>query len=392
MRIVGAKVRSVALGLSGLGLAVTACSGGARDCRETRTCPVPVGYIDAGSFDDWWSAGAAGEVSTSAEGAATPGTSAEGGDGGAGGAYSALRERPNIVGLSPANGAVGLPRDTRIVMTFDRPVNTTAVEAAYVSADLPRTALTFSWNDAANQLTLIPNRPLSYGGGSAAPDGRAEFAPITYHYGFDAIELDADGQQLPAVRFSFSTLREISLELLADPRRTGNWTDGEGEGIHNCLRQAQPPYTPTVCVGDDSNNVRYTGFISFDLSPLPEQIVEISSAHLLCAVVAHGAPEALGPSLLEHVAFGELDDSASAALAERSLGPFLGGAALSEGARFELVEDVTSAVAIDYQSRAPGASSTQYRLSFAKTVSNGAWDDVELATSSLRLALVYLSP
>jgi hypothetical protein len=65
---------------------------------------------------------------------------------------------------------------------------------------------------------------------------------------------------------------------------------------------------------------------------------------------------------------------------------------LSEGARFELVEDVTSAVASDYQSRSPGASSTQYRLSFAKTVANGAWDDLELTTSSLRLALVYLSP
>jgi hypothetical protein len=298
----------------------------------------------------------------------------------------------NIVAVSPANGAIGVPRDSRIVITFDRPVNTAAVEAAYASADLPRSALTFSWNESRTELTVIPDRPLSYGSGTAAPDGSAEFAPITYRYGFDAIEPSTDGDVLPARQFSFSTLREISLELLADPRRTGNWTDGEAEGIHNCLRRAQRPYTPTVCVGDDSNNVRDTGFISFDLSVLPEEMAGISTARLVGAAIAHGTPEALGPSLLEHVAFGELTDSAPAALAEQSLGPFLGGAALSEGTRFELVADITSAVALDYQSRSPGMSSTQYRLSFAKTIANDAWDDLEFATSGLRLALVYLRP
>jgi len=385
-------MRGLVFGLFGLGFALSACSGDTGDCHETRTCPAPVGYIDAGDFDNWWSAGAAGEGAAPFDApgpSAVPATS-EGGARGTAGAPSG--ELPRVLGVSPADGAIGVASDAQIVITFSEPANRAAFEAAYESADLPRASLEFTWNEPNTMLTMKPMSPLGYQSGAAEPDGSAGFLPKTYHYGFNDVTWDDAGHVLPATRLTFSTLRQVSAALPADTLRTGNWTDGEGEGIHNCLRGAKAPYAPTVCVGDDSNNVRYTGFVSFDLSQLPATITEFSSARLVGDAVVYGAPSALGPSLLEHVAFGDLSEAALAVPASANLGPFYSGTELATGAHFELVEDITSAVAADYATRTAGSNRTQYRLSFAKIAADGAWDDMELSTSSIALSTTYLLP
>ncbi len=392
MRRGSSRLRGLVFGLFGLGFALSACSGGAGDCHESRTCPVPIGYIDAGDFDDWWSAGAAGEGATpfAAPGEASSVAPAEGGAGGTAGAPGA--EPPRVLGVNPANGAIGVANDAQIVITFSQPVSPPSFEAAYESADLPRTSLVFTWNETHTVLAMKPLSQLSYQSGVAQPGGGPSFLPKTYHYGFKDVAWNDAGQVLPAAHFTFSTLRQVSAALPADPRRTGNWTDGEGEGIHNCLRGAKAPYAPSVCVGDDSNNVRYTGFVSFDLSQLPATIAEFSNARLLGDAVVYGATDALGSSLLEHIAFGDLSEAALAAQPSANLGPFYGGTALATGTHFELAEDVASAVAADYASRATGPSFTQYRLSFAKIAADGAWNDIELTTSTIALSTTYLMP
>ncbi|HWZ91913.1 MAG TPA: Ig-like domain-containing protein, partial [Polyangiaceae bacterium] len=390
-------------GLAGLGLALSACSGGPHDCTETRTCRTPVDYIDAGDVDDWWAGGAAGEAtSTSAwpehalAGAAGEGASAGGGVGGASGASSedsAVSARPpRVLSVSPPDGAIGVANDVELAITFGCPLDAAAFEAAYVSADLPAASLTFSWNEAHTVLTLSPKSALSYQAGRAEPSGGLEFQAKTYEYGFDALRCDGSGEMLAPARFSFSTLRQVSTELPADALHTGNWTEGEDEGIHNCLRSAQAPYAPSVCIGDDSNNVRYTGFVSFDLSAFPEGIRQWTSARLVSGARVYGSTGALGASLLEHVAFGELGGAALSTPPSESLGAFYSGAGLASGSRVELAEDVTSAVAADYRARTAGSALTQYRLSFAKIAANGAWDDIELSTAEIRLAATYLVP
>ena len=392
MRRGRSRVRGLVFGLFGLGFALSACSGDAGDCHETRTCPVPVGYIDAGDFDDWWTAGAPGESATPFD-AGGPSTGAAAGEGGAHGTDGAPgTEPPRVLEISPADGAMGVASDARIVLTFNQPANPASFEAAYESADLPRAALLFTWNETHTVLTMKPTSPLSYQSGPAEPDGGASFLPKTYHYGFNDVAWDDAGHVLSAVHLAFSTLRQVSAELPADALRTGNWTDGEGEGIHNCLRGAKAPYAPSVCVGDDANNVRYTGFISFDLNRLPAGIVQFSSARLLGDAVAYGATEALGASRLEHVAFGDLSEAALAMPASANLGPFYGGAGLATGAHFELAEDVTSAVAADYANSTASSNRTQYRLGFAQIAADAAWDDVELRASTIALATTYLLP
>jgi hypothetical protein len=294
--------------------------------------------------------------------------------------------------VSPADGALGVERDARIVVTFAQAMDTASVESAYQSSDLPATALRFTWDAAQRTLTLTPKSALVYQSGAPATAQTSEFYPKTYQYGFANSAYDRSGRPLSARRFAFSTLREIESALSADPERTGTWTEGEGEGTHNCLRSAVAPYLPTVCVGDDSNNVRFTGFISFDLSELPYNLVRFESARLVSEAVIYGWPDQLGANRLEHVSFGELGEDALSAPADANLGPFYGGVALSTGGRVELSDDLTSAVAEDYQRRASRSNRSQYRLAFTRIVANNTWDDLELSTSNIRLSITYLEP
>jgi hypothetical protein len=388
-------VTGLVFGLSGL--ASSACSGARHDCSETRTCHAPVGYIDAGNFDNWWSAGAAGEDSSSGDpqgsDADAAATISEGGEGGEGPADPrASGELARVLRVSPADGAAGVDSDAEIVITFSGPVDESAIEAAYQSSDLPAASLTFMWNTARTTLTLKPKSALVLQAGAPDPSGAVSFLPKTYRYGFNLLACATVSALFAGCDFSFSTLRQVSSELPADPSRTGNWTDGEGEGIHDCLRSAKAPYVPTVCVGDDSNNVRYTGFVSVDLSVLPVGIVRFSSARLNGDALVYGSPSELGPSLLEHVAFGVLSQTALTAPTLANLGAFCSGTGLMSGSRLELSEDVTSAVTGDYASRRTDDNLTQYRLSFANVDPEGVWDDVELPTSSIQLSTIYLLP
>ena len=377
-----------------LGLGVSACSAIHHDCAERRDCPEP-DPIDIGTGDAWWSTGSGGQA-----GDANPSSFAAG-DGGEGGSEAGAANgksesesdalvKPSIVHVSPSDGAQGVTNDVRIVIDFGQPMDTLASEAAYQSSDLPAAGLGFEWDETETRLTLTPHAPLGYAT-SALGGADLGFPARTYRYGFAVGARTRLGQPLAPVALSFSTLRRVELEVPADADRTGNWTDGEGEGIHNCLRHPKSPYLPTVCVGDDPNNVAYAGFLSFDLSALPAGISAISSARWVASAALHGTPELLGASRLEHVAFGDLDVAARSATAFARLGPLFAGS-LAGKSELDLSVDVTAAVADDYAHRGVRANRTQYRLGFAQVVPNAHWDDVELPTSSVRLALSYLIP
>ena len=294
--------------------------------------------------------------------------------------------------VSPSDHAVGVDARTAITVTFDRPMNEASVLASYTSEDLPLSQLDVSWNAERTLLTLVPKTALAYATGSVAPGSTLDFLPKTYRFAFDDRALDGAGHALEAASFSFSTLRAVSSELAADAAHTGNWTDGAGEGVHNCLRAPPRGYVPTVCIGDDSSNVRYTGFISFDLSALPATVQSFSSARLEASGSVNGSLHALGESSLEQVPFGELGAAALTAPATASFGSFFGNTALTAGTHVELAIDVTSAVASDY-AREPGAAKlSQYRLAFENIYANGIWDDLELTTSELDLAVTYFVP
>lgn len=382
-------VKRRALALVAIGVLGGACSAVPHDCYETRSCPESEPVV-SGSKHDGGSAGAAGRSERGHAGAGRAGASsvASAGSGEADAGAPAAAEAPSVLSVSPSDGARRVASDARIVLTFSQPMDTAATEAAYESVDLPASALSFSWDETTTTLTLTPHSPLSYVRAGKSEGGAA----LAYHYGFNAHAADRLGQPLTPVQLTFSTLRQVSVELPVDGERTGNWTFGEDEGIHNCLRKPKAQYEPTVCIGDDVNNVRYIGFVSFDLSELPEDIAQFQEARLLAEGVVHGVPAQLGESQIEHVAYVELGESALTAAPLSSANPLFVAATLTDDAQLALDLDVTAGVADDYENRAARAARTQYRLAFAKVLANDHWDDVEAPTRTIHLALSYLLP
>ena len=383
-----------AYGLILVGFVVPACSGFEHDCVETRDCSGPKGFIEAGGTGDWWEpsesgAGGDGGASFPLPEAGSP-TDSAGAAGSTGGTLSDQpppdAEPPAVLAVTPADGATGQRSDQPIVIQFSEPMNSEATEGAYQSDDLPAASVSFTWDDSDTVLTITPRAGLAYAAGALASPAN------TYHFGLDGSARNRAGQPLAAVRFSFSTLRQVSSELRADPARTGTWTDGEGEGVHNCVRAAKAPYQPTVCIGDDANNVRYAGFLSFDLSVLPDNISSVVSARLQANAVTYGAPEALGASRLEHVSFQQLGDTALRVEPLAPLGPFYSGPSLLNVTQLVLSEDLAEAVQDDYANRAARQSRSQYRLGFSTISPDGSWDDLELPTNGIRLGLTYLLP
>jgi hypothetical protein len=381
-------------------MALLACSELNHDCYVTRDCPTPKGFIEAGGADNWWDpAGAAGEPEPGSLPPATSGGSASSGsdaagDGGASGAsVNDANGPPRVLGVSPSDGAQGVARDALVVVRFSQPMNAASVEGAYQSNGLAAALVVFGWNEAFTTLTITPASPLAYAASAAATDGSSPaFDAQAYQYGFSAGATDRAGQALPAQSFTFSTLRQVSVELYADGALSGNWTNANTEGIHNCTRAAKAPYVPTVCVGEDSTGALYSGLLSFDLSAFPAGIAAFSKAALSASGRVYGTPESLGGSRLDHVDFAELSAGALGSTPLAALGPFYARPTLADDTTLHLGGDVSSALADDYANRAARANRSQYRLSFAKGVSDGVWDDVEMPTSSVRLTATYLIP
>jgi hypothetical protein len=367
---------------------------------EARDCPGPKGFIEAGPGDEWWDpAGVAGEPGASAgsAGADQSGSGAalanDGGVSGAGGSDSAREgDDARVLRTTPADGALGIRRDAQLVIQFSQPMSTASVEAAYRSSALPSTQVSFAWNERRTVLTLTPTSPLEYAAGAAEADGSVSFLAKSYDFGFRAGASTLSGAALPELGFGFRTLRQVSFSVPADPELTGTWTDGEGEGIHNCARNVKAPYAPTVCVGDDPNNVRYDGFLSFDLSRFPAAVAAFSSARLLASARVYGSPELLGESCLAHVRFDLLGQAALSTQSLSVLGPFYAGSDLPSDTLVLLSQDLTASVADDYTNRDARAGHSQYRLSFAQVAANGDWDDLELSVANIRLATTYLIP
>lgn len=353
------------------------CAAPEHDCYELRNCPRAT-RVDAGS-EQAGEAGAAGESPfDDAEAGAPP--SMRIGHAGESPASSAQVAPPRIVRVSPSDGAVGVAADCALVIQFSQAMASDATEAAYSSTDLPAEAVTFVWSDDAHTLTITPRAPLQYAMAIPAQ---------SYQWGFASGAVDRLGNAIEPSSFRFSTLREAALVVPADPERTGSFTTLGTEGMNNCQRHPKAMYEPTVCVGDDSYDARYTGFLSFDLSALPSNVARFSSVRLLASAITHGAPDQLGVSRVEHLAFGEIGQAALNAAEGSSLGPIYGGQSLPSKTLLQLSLDLTATVGADYFA---GNALSQYRLAFERGLENGQWDDLELPTSQIRLSVVYLVP
>jgi hypothetical protein len=301
---------------------------------------------------------------------------------------------PTVVSSTPTKGATGITKDSSIVIAFSEKMDQLSTQAAYQSADLPGVAVTFSWNAEGTELTITPNKPLSYVTGT-----NPTIAAKTYAFSITSTATDLAGNALTPFSSSFSTLKAITTSFTGEADRDGTVTNSGFVSTSDT----------TFLVGDGAANQALRGFLSFDLTFIFGDAVTIERATLSFYKTGfRGSPytalEDCTPSCtvvgaktnLNHVSYG--DTLTAEDFSTPSLGDLGGVDDRFKPVSGSLSAEVTSAVRDDFANRATRGNRSQYRLSFPITTnSDGVEDDVSFNTANSntnqpKLEVVYLIP
>ena len=231
--------------------------GQATDARPGAAPTPAAGASDSEPTSDPTSDAAGGAPGGAAAG--SPGAAAAAAPGEAPAPVVSDRVPPEILSVTPANGAVGVKAGAPIVISFSEPMDQRATLDAFASETLPRTDATLSWNEAGTTLTIQPHTPLEYAHATRKDDEPLELDARRYGYSLTRFATDLAGNPLAETRVTFSTLRDVTHTLSAVPALTG-------------VLQG---------TGDDT---RMYGFISFDTSLLPSGIVALERAATRCSI------------------------------------------------------------------------------------------------------------
>jgi hypothetical protein len=283
---------------------------------------------------------------------------------------------PTIEWTEPSDGAVAVAADAEIVIQFSEAMDSAATEAA-LEGDLGAD-VSFEWSDGDTRLTLRPATALAYA------TGPEPLEPLRYAVGFGANARDVAGNALTESIFTFATRREVQVELepVSDPRLTGTVrADGQATG-GDCAT--------ALCAGDASAlnigapETQHKAFLSFDLSTLPLNLIELRGAHLEVRTEdTLGAPfDGLGELHVERSDFRRIGSAAFDADPDATLGVLASEAPLTSGdIRWVVQEDLAA------------GRYSQFRLCFPQINDNdGATDLVRFAPSEQRLSITFISP
>jgi hypothetical protein len=276
-----------------------------------------------------------------------------------------------VVMVSPADGERGVRVTDPIVLTFSEPMNTASVEAAWTSTSLPLDMLQLDWNPTGTILILDASAVLEY------PAGDENVDVYSYEFTLEASAVDLDGDALSApVQVSFNTARDVTMQLARIAATTGSH-DGNAVGAD-------------IRVGDTQSNGTWQGFITVDLSALPE-VVELTSASLFARqtdVVGLPYTDLGDLQLVQLAPLIAIDAAAYSAAPVAELGVFSDSTAIaSPGGDRSL--DVTAAIAADL---ADGSPVSSFRLQFDDAHDQGTDDDhVIFDPTSVRLDVRVLA-
>ena len=406
--LAAAMLRSFPRLLSAGAILLASCSDDYDSCEATRSCAVtkpdsgPGGASGSSPGGSSGSGGSAGSAGTTGTAGAMGSDGAAGSDGSVGAAGSAGSDgtdagsdgadaqppdtvAPTIVSVSPENGATGVRKDAVISITFSEPMNREKTQAAYSSADLPPSGVTFAWSAGDTVLTIDPNSDLTYVADMVPPSAAAK----KYSFALAATATDLSGNALASeLSSSFTTSRLVQQTLVANV-----WQ------LYEVVPSGATAYPCSVSayVGDSGElgQIRYAAIVQFDLSVLAPGVQAFTEATMR----AHqgetiGTPfgaSQLGNVMADHTNFDPIDGSAMTGAALRSLGVFSNSP--SPGARtLNLLPGVTD----DHEKRVARSYRSQYRLAFTTPANaNGVADQASFSCeqgSLPELVLKYLIP
>ena len=283
---------------------------------------------------------------------------------------------PSVVATVPADGAVGVFDDSALVVQFDVAMDKTATQLAYSSVDIPADAVTFAWNDAGDELTVTPGAALMYAVGGDPTTLQAN----TYGFTITTAAQSLDGVPLTEdVVVEFSTLRRLEQVLEREVELSGNIASDAGP-------------LGTSFFGDRSTNAAVRFAVSFDLTALASNVVEVEQADLRVAWTQQGGNPWAGlggGTVFQHVAYANLDEAFDAPATGDASGLFGGVGDV------EVVRDVAPALTTALEEPATYQDLLQLRMRWLLDSDNdGANDSVTLATAvgELDLAVTYLAP
>ncbi|WP_309572642.1 Ig-like domain-containing protein, partial [Deinococcus sp.] len=182
-----------------------------------------------------------------------------------GGTPGPVAGAPELLAVSPANGTVGVHKDTNIELSFNQPMNRASVEAAYVSFSegLRRDQVAFLWNANSTKVTVDPKNDLSYAEGTAAP--------ITYSFLVGASAASLSGGALKEKAASFKTAR-LFTSVLGSQAALDGYTSGRDALYSNAAvggNVARAGGMTDMIPAGGTATVSVRAFFSFDLSGLP---------------------------------------------------------------------------------------------------------------------------
>ena len=154
---------------------------------------------------------------------------------------------PNIVSITPGNGAIGISKDVKIKLKFSETMNKTSTELAYQSTDMPN--VQFSWSENDTILEIDPAGDLNY-----------TLSGKEYSFSLGAAATDLAGNALNPIASTFRTFKELNATLKSDAARDG-WVRSDNEFDSTATR---------LYIGDSTlvDNAQYKSYLSFDLSSL----------------------------------------------------------------------------------------------------------------------------
>jgi hypothetical protein len=290
---------------------------------------------------------------------------------------------PAIVATDPADGARGVRKNVVLKVRFSEPMDPACTESAYGSYDpgLQPGDVTFSWPDA-QTLVITPNDALAY-----SDDENDKMYTFIIH----KTACDLAGNTLPAQTVvHFYVLRKLRGTLNSEADLDGYvFNTGRVDTAGRDLG-----------AGDGPNGEYAQAFLSFDLSQLNPDPIEIVTAQLvLTKELVKGHPsQNLGDLLVEHVYFGSsLSRLGAGALDLEQLTPDP-PCAFSDVSNSLFLCWKAAAVQDDVDHWLERNGRSQFRLRFAtNTDGNGAEDSVMFysgddASRFPTLNVVYYGP